>query len=138
MEFTYKLYDHLHSDCRYIREEVFVQEQGFVYEFDDIDEVATHMVMYADGKPAATGRLFCQDGVWYIGRIAVLPEHRGKAFGSRVMRFLEEEAARRGAKSVTLAAQCRAAGFYEKNGYAQTNDFHDEEGVPHVMMTKDI
>ena len=136
MELTFTLYHELHKDCRHIREVVFVQEQGFVYEFDDTDSIADHVVMYADGEPAATGRIFCQDGTWYIGRIAVMPQYRGKGFGSRVMRYLEEEVSLRGAKSATLAAQCRAAGFYEKNGYSQTNDFHDEEGVPHVMMTK--
>ena len=31
-------------DARLIRQSVFVEEQGFEYEFDDIDETALHLV----------------------------------------------------------------------------------------------
>ena len=33
-------------DARAIRQSVFVEEQGFEYEFDDIDETALHLVLY--------------------------------------------------------------------------------------------
>ena len=33
-------------DARAIRQSVFVEEQGFEYEFDDIDEIALHLVLY--------------------------------------------------------------------------------------------
>ena len=33
-------------DARVIRQSVFVEEQGFEYEFDDIDETALHLVLY--------------------------------------------------------------------------------------------
>jgi len=138
MDITCRFYDELHKDCVYIREEVFVKEQGFQYEFDDIDHLCRHAVFYIDGQPVATGRTFCKDGVWYVGRIAVMPEYRGRDIGSKMVRTLEAEALRQGAESTTLAAQCRAAGFYEKLGYIQTNDHHDEEGIPHVMMIKKL
>lgn len=138
MDITCKFYNELHKDCVHIREVVFVQEQGFKYEFDDIDHICLHVVFYINGQPIATGRIFCKDGVWYIGRIAVMPECRGRDIGSEMVRTLEAEARRQGADSTTLAAQCRAAEFYEKLGYIQTNDFHDEEGIPHVMMTRKL
>ena len=33
-------------DARAIRQSVFVEEKGFEYEFDDIDEIALHLVLY--------------------------------------------------------------------------------------------
>lgn len=45
-------------DARAIRQSVFVEEQGFEYEFDDIDETALHLVLYDENdNPCATGRL---------------------------------------------------------------------------------
>ena len=40
-------------DARAIRQSVFVEEQGFEYEFDDIDEIALHLVLYDenDNRP---------------------------------------------------------------------------------------
>ena len=44
------------ADARLIRQQVFVEEQGFVNEFDDIDAKAYHAVIYTGGYPIATGR----------------------------------------------------------------------------------
>ncbi len=54
-----------------IRQQVFVEEQGFVNEFDDIDHEAYHAVIYTGGYPIATGRLFDENGEAHIGRICV-------------------------------------------------------------------
>lgn len=37
-------------DARAIRQSVFVEEQGFEYEFDDIDEIALHLVLYDENE----------------------------------------------------------------------------------------
>ena len=138
MELSYQLFDFLHLDCKMIRERVFMQEQGFQNEFDNIDDTALHIVVYADNKPAATGRLYCESGEWHIGRIAALSEYRGCSLGSMVVTELEKAGTSRGVKFISLSAQCRAAGFYEKLGYAQTDDLHDDEGCPHVTMVKEL
>ena len=79
-------------DARAIRQSVFVEEQGFEYEFDDIDETALHLVLYDENdNPCATGRLFF-DGCMKIGRIAVMKEYRGQSLGSEVIAILEEKA----------------------------------------------
>lgn len=60
---TYKIYNSLPEEARRIRQEVFVEEQGFQNEFDERDIEATHIVVYDDGKPVATCRFYLQDGV---------------------------------------------------------------------------
>ena len=46
-------------DARAIRQSVFVEEQGFEYEFDDIDEIALHLVLYDENdNPCATGDVY--------------------------------------------------------------------------------
>ena len=51
-------FNYLPLEAKNIRETVFVNEQGFNYEFDDIDDIATHLVLYTDDKAAATCRFF--------------------------------------------------------------------------------
>lgn len=41
----FKVANILSADEKMIRETVFVEEQGFKIEFDDIDEFATHIAM---------------------------------------------------------------------------------------------
>ena len=116
-----------------------MEEQGFQQEFDEIDDRAYHALILDGETPAAVGRLYTKDGKTYIiGRIAVMPSYRGKHLGERVVTALEEQAKACGAASIALSAQCRVAGFYEKLGYTQTDDFHMDEFCPHVTMRKQL
>ena len=139
MAYTVKISDKLLPECAYIRKAVFMEEQGFQQEFDEIDDRAYHALILDGETPAAVGRLYTEDGKTYIiGRIAVMPSYRGKHLGERVVTALEEQAKACGAASIALSAQCRVAGFYEKLGYTQTDDFHMDEFCPHVTMVKSL
>lgn len=119
-----------------IRLEVFVGEQGFAAEteLDATDDVALHALVLEDGRPAATARLYEQDGVWHIGRVAVRRAFRGRHLGEMAMRMLMVKAADLGAHEVHVGAQRRAEGFYAKLGFTPCGATYDEEGVPHVPM----
>ena len=54
------IYKGISSPAKEVRQKVFVDEQGFHNEFDDVDETATHI----------------------LGRLAVIKEYRGKNIGS--------------------------------------------------------
>ena len=126
----------LHA-ARKIREKVFIEEQGFEVEFDNIDESATHILLTIDGDPAATGRVFPkEDGVYILGRIAVLPQYRGRALGKILVGKLEKIAKSQNARTVVLSAQVRVREFYEKMGYVTIGDPYLDEGCPHIMMEK--
>ena len=125
-------------DSKPIREAVFMQEQGFVNEFDDIDAIAVHTVIYADDIPVATGRLYTDETGPHIGRVAVLKEYRSLHLGNQVLQNLEKEGRRLGYDRISLSAQVRVKNFYEKNGYVDQNDLHYDEGCPHVTMIKSL
>lgn len=137
---TYKLYDSLPEEARHIREEVFIKEQGFANEFDSTDSLAVHIVVFADGTAAGTGRLFpsARQGAYTIGRVAVLPEFRGLRLGSFITARLEEKAAELGAAETELSAQCRVRSFYEKNGYKAEGEVYLDEYCEHIHMVKQI
>ncbi len=124
--------------AKVIREAVFLDEQSFTSEYDDIDPIATHVVVFADGVPAATGRLFQDETGYHIGRVAVAKPFRGKSLGALVMQLLEETAKGQHADKITLAAQLHAQGFYEKLGYIGYGDIFYDESCPHIAMEKQL
>lgn len=128
------------SEAIAIRVAVFVEEQGFPAntEPDSIDPVALHALALEGGKPAATARLYALDGVWHIGRVAVLAEYRGRSIGFAVMRLLMQKAMDLGAAEAHVGAQVRAEGFYRSLGFARCGEEYDEDGVPHVPMKADL
>lgn len=127
------------SAARVIRQAVFVEEQGFHNEFDDLDDIAWHVVLMFDGEPVACGRTFAkaeQPDTYIIGRVAVLPEYRGRRAGYMIMGALEAQAQKLGAKAVELSAQEQAKGFYVKMGYEPVGAVYYDEHCPHVTMRK--
>ncbi|MBB5270404.1 GNAT family N-acetyltransferase [Quisquiliibacterium transsilvanicum] len=118
-----------------VRAEVFVREQGIPLEreLDGQDPDCVHCVAWVDDAPVATGRLLA-DG--HIGRMAVLAAHRGRGFGSLVLRGLLDAAASRGDAEVALAAQASAVGFYARHGFATEGRPFIEVGIEHHRMRR--
>ena len=121
-----------------IRMKVFVEEQDVPEgeEVDSTDETALHVLAVSEeGEAAGTARFYDDEpGVGRIGRMAVLPEHRGNGAGRKLMEGLIHEAKRRGYHRLVLAAQIEAIPFYEKTGFQTTGEEFMECGIPHVMM----
>lgn len=127
------------EDAAAVRKQVFVVEQGFEEEFDEIDSLAWHVVLYDGDKPIATGRTFLRDGQFIIGRVAVCREYRRLHVGTIVIEKLEEKIEQLGGTEARLSAQLQAQGFYEKLGYHPASDkYHYEEHCPHIEMVKSL
>ena len=124
----------LPPEAAFIRTEVFIHEQGFCGEFDEIDSRALHFVLYERGQAAATARLFSQNGEWIIGRVAVLKSFRSRGLGSAIMKRIITFAQEQGIESLILHAQCAAVPFYESLGFHCFGNSGEEEGVPHRFM----
>jgi predicted GNAT family N-acyltransferase len=126
--------------CLRLRWTVFVEEQNVPpsLEVDEHDSSgAVHALALFDGVPAGAGRfVFVEPGVARIGRMAVMDDARGNGIGAALLRFLEDEARKRGARLFTLNAQVSARRFYEKAGYQATGQIFDDAGIPHVRMDR--
>lgn len=148
MNITYR-FDDNKEDAFAIRRKVFIDEQGFVDEFDEIDEDPrmVHLTMYCDGTLAGCARVFSselepklasEEGVWVLGRFAILPEYRKYGLGTKILEAAEEVARRNGARRCVLHAQCRVQPFYQKSGYEAFGPIEFEEHVEHQWMGKDL
>lgn len=129
-------YVELPTQAKNIREEVFMREQGFTEEFDKTDENAVHILLFFGQNAIGTCRFFQSGGAWFIGRVAVLREFRGKGCGKMLLQAAEQEIVNRGGNCCFLHAQCRAMDFYARCGYSPCGQPFDEEGCPHIAMKK--
>lgn len=124
------------ATIRSIRDAVFVRELGVPadLEWDGLDPDCAHLLAYdMAGNPIATARLQA-DG--HIGRMAVLPEWRGRGVGGAMLLMLIELAAAHGLDEVYLDAQVSAAGFYHRHGFISTGDEFETAGIPHIRMSR--
>lgn len=137
-EFGIVLSNPLPPDAARIRQEVFVQEQGFAEEYDSLDATAWHLVLYQKDQPAATCRFFPgeQAGCYVVGRLAVRRPLRGRGLGALILQEAERRIAALGGHQVSLAAQVRASGFYLRQGYHTRGEEFLEEACPHIWMDK--
>ncbi len=133
-------FDYLPEDAMLIRVAVFVEEQGFCDERDETDDIATHFVMYDGETPIATCRTFpdASGDCYLLGRFAVRREYRGRGLGREMLRAAEAYVRTVGGARLALHSQYHAKGFYEACGYTAQGDVEDEQGCPHIWMTKSM
>jgi predicted GNAT family N-acyltransferase len=131
-------WDALREEAAAIRHAVFVEEQMVPsdLELDEFDPISVHAIARdASGRALGTGRLL-PDG--HIGRMAVLPEERGRGIGSALLLALMEESRRRGNREAVLSAQTQAAPFYQRHGYAAHGQPYDDAGIAHIEMRRPL
>ena len=141
-QITVKIKDN-QKDAYSVRLAVFVAEQKFQNEFDDIDNICEYVTLYDEDKPIATGRYFPdpkgREDTFVFGRIAVLKPYREKHIGMGVIGALETAAKLKGGKKAILLAEGHAVGFYEKCGFKKTESRTVySEGCPCYWMEKNI
>jgi len=123
--------------CQALRRIVFIQEQG-VSEADEVDgrdADALHLLALDDGRPVGTARLLPKGEIGKIGRVCVLPGHRGAGLGAALIRsalaVLRDQP---GLTTARLGAQLHALGFYEKSGFIAHGPVYDDAGIDHRDM----
>ena len=121
---------------RAVREAVFVREQGvpLELELDPQDPDCLHVLARdADGQPIGTGRL---TPAHTLGRMAVLPEWRGRGVGTALLDALTALARSRGWAAIELHAQASAIDFYVRHGYLPIGPRYMEAGIEHQSMRR--
>ena len=124
--------------CFALRRSVFIEEQGFQREFDETDKKAWHLLASDGELPVGTARLYQQEGWWHIGRICVIRPFRRRGYASAILSEAERKCAELGGTQLTLSAQVRAKGLYEKNGFRECSAVYLDEFCPHVRMEKEL
>jgi predicted GNAT family N-acyltransferase len=126
----------------HIRKEVFVEEQGVPLEdeFDEFDHLngqCEHILVYFEEQPVGTGRVRWVNEFGKLERICIMEPYRKSGLGKVIITALEEIAQEKGAARVKLHGQTHAEGFYKKLGYKSSQSVFIEDGIPHLLMTKE-
>lgn len=126
-----------------IRKAVFVEEQHvpLADEFDDFDQLNApchHVLIYHEKQPVGTGRIRWIDDIGKLERICILEAYRSLGLGKMIIDKLETIAQNHQTKSIKLHGQTHAESFYQKLGYKTTSDVFMEDGIPHIIMTKNL
>ena len=128
-----------YKDALKIRHDVFVTEQGVSVadEIDELEDQTIHVVLYKEGEPFATARIYAIDAETYkVQRVAVQEEVRKQGFGAILMSEVEKKVAELGGRRITLGAQNTAIPFYERIAYTIEGAEFMDAGIPHHTMTK--
>lgn len=126
-----------------IRKQVFVKEQGVPLDdefdqFDTLDGICEHILVHYNEQPVGTGRIRFMNRVGKLERICILEPYRKFGLGKNIIKALEEIAEERGASQVKLHGQTQAEGFYQKLGFRTSSNVFIEDGIPHILMLKEI
>lgn len=130
-------WEQLEQDAKYIREQVFIQEQGIAPEdeWDDLDAVVLHFIVSDKEQPIATARLLPQHSV---GRVAVLMPYRKQGIGKILMQHIIEYARNHKMPYLKLSAQTYVTAFYEALGFKVQGEVYEDCGIPHIDMVLEL
>ena len=126
-----------------IRKQVFVKEQGVPLEdefdqFDTLNGLCEHILVHYNEQTCGTGRIRFIHGVGKLERICILEPYRKFGIGKIIIKTLEEIAEEQGVSQVKLHGQTQAEGFYQKLGYRTSSNIFMEDGIPHILMLKEL
>lgn len=125
------------DDIYAIRKKVFVDDLGLSedVQFDEFDERSLHVLLSEDNTYLATGRLYENEGKFFVGGIAVLPQARKKGLGDLLVRLLINKAFELLANEVYVYARQESVMFYETLNFEGIGETHDmEPGDTRIVM----
>ncbi|WP_257984333.1 GNAT family N-acetyltransferase [Neobacillus cucumis] len=70
--------------------------------------------------------------------LRILEPYRKFGLGRIIIKALEEIAEELGASQVKLHGQTQAEGFYKKLGYRTSSTIFMEDGIPHILLLKEL
>lgn len=127
------------EQARFVREMVFIGEQGIApeLEYDELDPECIHFVGMLDDEPVTTARLRpIGEGIGKVERVATLAAVRGNGYAKELMLAIEDVARKHELYELKLGAQLTALPFYERLGYEAFGDEFLDAEIPHRMMKK--
>lgn len=122
------------AELRLVRTRVFLQEQAVPVEleWDGEDAAAWHVLARnGSGDAIGTARILTSG---QIGRMAVLPEWRGRGVGRALLQQAVGLAQQHQLPEIMLHAQIQALLFYAKAGFIAVGPEFVDAGIPHRTM----
>lgn len=125
-----------HASVHAVRTAVFVDEQQVPAELerDALDPVSIHVLARDAGAAAVGTARLTPDR--RVGRMAVLPDWRGRGVGAALLEALVAYARTQGWPELVLHAQLHALPFYARAGFVPAGTAFAEAGIGHRLMCR--
>ena len=94
-----------------------VREEVFQSAFPETDPEGWNALVYMDGRPAASGRIWWSEGAFWLGDIGVIPALRNQRLGDLILRLLLFKAQSHAAREVRLSCPEETEGFFARLGF---------------------
>ena len=95
------------------------------------DPEGWNTLVYMDGQPAASGRIWWSEDAFWLGEIGVLPALRGRRLGDLVLRLLLFKAQTHSAREIRLRCPEDKEGFFARLGFRPVRQ---ESGFVEMMI----
>ena len=109
-----------------------VRKSVFGRGVDELDTASWNALVYQDGIPSASGRIWWEDGAYRLGDIGVLESCRGQHLGDLVLRLLLLKAQNHSAKEVRLQCTRELTGFFTRLGLKEESA--SDNGLIEMMI----
>ncbi len=125
------------EELEYIRESVFIQEQGVPtnLEWDGLEQDAQHFLAFYNKLPVGTARLVQGNK---LTRMAVLKEYRKLGIASALLKSVSRYVMHSGISELIADAQVDSLDFYLKHRFTVTGDSFYDAGILHKPICKKL
>ena len=94
-----------------------VRREVFGVSGSPTDPEGWNTLVYLDGHPAASGRIWWSEDAFWLGEIGVVPALRGRRLGDLVLRLLLFKAQTHSAREIRLRCPVATEGFFSRLGF---------------------
>lgn len=121
-----------------IRKNVFLREmnldEGFIS--DIYDEFSFNVVAYEDELPIGTGRLIFKENKYFLDKICIIKDFRGKCYGDLIIRMLVRKAITINVEETYSYIDEKYKSIFNKVGFKEIS--RDENNNILMMKTGDV
>ena len=111
-----------------------VRREVFGVSGSPTDPEGWNTLVYMDGQPAASGRIWWSEDAFWLGEIGVVPALRGRRLGDLVLRLLLFKAQTHSAREIRLRCPVATEGFFSRLGFRPVSR---ESGSVEMMIRGD-
>jgi predicted GNAT family N-acyltransferase len=128
------------ADAVRLREKILREPLGSRFTDQELEKEKYHFQIagYLDDTIVATAVLVPEGDNMKMQRVVVTENLRRLNIGTEMMTFCETFTADKNFKTMYCHARNTAVNFYIKNGYIGIGDYFDEDGIPHLKMSKEL
>jgi len=143
METYFKLIEYGSEDWRSavnLREEILRKPLGSFFTVEELEEERNHIHIggFLENELIATAVLVPEGDAMKMQRVVVKEGNQDSGIGSKMMDFCEQVAIENEKHQIYCHARDTAVNFYLKNNYLTKGDYFPEDGIPHLLMYKEI